>query len=69
MARFDFHNNDYEWGFTFQMGGQAFFLESTPLQESSERLLPDRLAKAKPAPKKVTRKIRKSSLGSNWNSL
>jgi hypothetical protein len=59
MARFDFRNNDYEWGFTFQMGGHSLFFESTPSPASPARTESAWLDKAKPVPKKLTRKIRK----------
>jgi hypothetical protein len=61
MARFDFSNNDYEWGFSFQMGGHSLFFESTILHESSERVESAPLTGAKPVQKKVTRKIRRPS--------
>jgi hypothetical protein len=64
MARFDFHNNDYEWGFTFTMGGHLLFFES-PSRESSDGIESDPLARAKPVQKKVTRQIRRTSAGSN----
>jgi hypothetical protein len=65
MARLDSNNNDYEWGFTFQIGGHSRLFDSTLLHESFKQVDSNQLTRAKPVPKKVTRKIRRASAGQN----
>lgn len=59
MARSDFRNNDYEWGFSFQMGEPSLLFEPDLVSAPAARAESAPFDKAKPVPKKVTRKIKR----------
>lgn len=70
MARFDIHYTGADLGISSELADSILLFDSAPLNDRADHLRPVIPSRARPTPKKVTRKIRNHSdtpLPVSWN--